>query len=82
VSKIDKLWKKFLGGGVVTYPELIRLMAHHGFKELKGRGGSRKFENSDGLQFAMHEPHPGKELKGYQKKGAREFIKEYLKERR
>jgi HicA toxin of bacterial toxin-antitoxin, len=79
VSRADKLWLKFQGSGTVTYPELVRLMGHNGFQEYKAAGSSgRKFENKDGLQFAIHEPHPEKTLKTYQKVGARKFIKKYL----
>ena len=70
---------KFQGSGTVTYPELVRLMGYYGFQEYKATGSSgRKFENKDGLQFAMHEPHPDKRLKTYQKVDARKFIKQYL----
>jgi len=79
VTKVDKLWLKFQGSGTVTYSELVKLMAYHGFKEITGKGSSRKFENNNGLQHAMHQPHPDNELKTYQKNDARNFIKSYLK---
>ena len=79
MSRINKLWKKFQGFGIVTYHELVKLMAHHGFEEYKkGKGSSRKFENKDGLQFAMHEQHPEKDLKTYQKLAAKKFINDYI----
>jgi len=78
VSRIDKLWKKFQGGGVVTYAELVRLMSHYGFVEIKGTGAKRKFENDKGKQLVIHEPHPDKNLKDYQKKDARKFIREHM----
>ena len=79
MSRANKLWLKFQGSGTVTYPELVRLMGYHGFKEHKKTGSSsRKFENEEGLQFAMHEPHPEKTLKTYQKVNARKFIKQYM----
>jgi len=79
VTKIDKLWSKFQGSGKVTYAELVRLMRYYGFDEYKARGSGRKFVNKYGLQFAIHEPHPSKELKTYQKNGAKNFINQYLK---
>lgn len=78
MTKINKLWLKFQGSGVVTYRELKKLMSVHGFFENKGQGSARIFENKEGLQFGIHEPHPGKDLKTYQKIGARKFIEEYL----
>ena len=55
-------------------------MVHYGFKEYKtGRGSSRKFENKVGLQFAMHEPHPEKDLKTYQELAVRKFLSDYIK---
>lgn len=82
MSKIDKLWKKFQGSGIVTYSELVRLMSYYGFKEIKSKGSARKFENKDGLQFTIHEPHPENDLKAYQKKDARNFIKNFIESKK
>ena len=64
----------------MTYPELVKLMAHYGFKEYRsGKGSSHKFENKAGFQFALHEPHPEKDLKTYQKRTAKKFISDYIR---
>lgn len=81
MTKSDELWLKFQGRGVVTYKELKKLMSAHGFIEYTGYGNSRIFENKDGLQFGIHEPHPGKDLKTYQKNGAQKFIEKYLEKK-
>lgn len=48
-----------------TWDELVRLLAHFGYREHKGKGSRRKFKG-DGLPtLNLHEPHPAKIVKHY-----------------
>ena len=50
-----------------TWNEVQRLLAGFGYEEEAGSGSRRKFINRrSGVVIAMHQPHPGNELKSYQ----------------
>lgn len=51
------------------YDEMVNLLGHFGFVEVKkGKtSGSRvKFENKDGVPIMLHKPHPNGIMKKYQ----------------
>lgn len=70
MAKIDKLIEKLLSGPKdFTWEELIKILAHFGYTELKkGKtGGSRrKFADQNKNVISLHKPHPGNILKHYQ----------------
>jgi len=70
MPKIEKLIEKLLSVPKdFTWEELIKLLAHFGYTELKkGKtGGSRrKFADQDKNIISLHKPHPGNILKHYQ----------------
>lgn len=72
MAKIDKLIAKLLSiPNDFTWDELIRLLSHFGYEEMKtGKtGGSRrKFADADKHIISLHKPHPGTILKNYQVK--------------
>lgn len=70
MSKIEKLLNKFLSNPKdLTWEELIKVLAHYGFKELtkKGKtGGSRvKFVDENKNIVNLHKPHPRNIVKQY-----------------
>lgn len=72
MTKKDKLLGKLLNQqGIFTYRELVTLLSSSGYKELnKGKtSGSRTaFIHDVTLHIIrLHKPHPGNELKRYQK---------------
>jgi len=78
VSKKEKLIGRFLSmPSDFHYDELVKLLGHFGFKEIKqGKtSGSRvRFINSDGIPLMMHKPHPSGLLKHYQMKQIKEIL--------
>ncbi|WP_299672428.1 type II toxin-antitoxin system HicA family toxin [uncultured Polaribacter sp.] len=70
MSKIEKLIAKFLSVPIdLTWNELLKLLAHFGFTEIKKKGksgGSRvKFINSKKQILNFHKPHPDNIVKQY-----------------
>ena len=70
MAKIEKLIEKLLSRPTdFTWEELIKILAHFGYSELKkGKtGGSRrKFRDDANGLIILHEPHPRNILKRYQ----------------
>lgn len=70
MAKIQKLIERLLSKPTdFTWEELIKILAHFGYKELKtGKtGGSRrKFADETKSLIVLHEPHPRNILKRYQ----------------
>ena len=70
MAKIEKLIEKLLSRPTdFTWEELIKILAHFGYSELKkGKtGGSRrKFRDDANGLIILHEPHPKNILKRYQ----------------
>ena len=70
MAKIEKLIEKLLSVPKdFTWEELVKLLAHFGYTELKkGKtGGSRrKFADQYKNIISLHKPHPGNILKHYQ----------------
>ncbi len=70
MAKIDKLIERLLTFPAdFTWEELIKVLAHFGYTELKkGKtGGSRrKFADAQKHIISLHKPHPGNILKRYQ----------------
>lgn len=68
--QIEKLLVRLLSRPTdFTWDELIKILRHFGYKELKkGKtGGSRrKFADETKHLINLHQPHPGKILKRYQ----------------
>ncbi|QTE21871.1 type II toxin-antitoxin system HicA family toxin [Polaribacter cellanae] len=70
MSKIEKLITKFLNiPKDLTWDELIKILAHFGFTEIKKKGksgGSRvKFIDLKNQIINLHKPHPGNIVKQY-----------------
>ncbi|MCE7864970.1 MAG: type II toxin-antitoxin system HicA family toxin [Bacteroidetes bacterium CHB5] len=60
-----------------TWRELVSIMIHFGYSEIKGVGSRRKFHHPQTKAVvSLHEPHPRPVLKAY----AIEIIIEHLKE--
>lgn len=52
-----------------TWNELVALLEGLGFREVrrgKTSGSRRRFVHETAGMISLHEPHPGRELKGYQ----------------
>ena len=69
MAKIEKLIARLLlRPADFTWDELLKVLAHFGFEELKNgkTGGSRrKFANDKKQIIAFHKPHPGNIVKRY-----------------
>lgn len=80
MAQIEKLLKKFLSKPAdFTWEELIKVVSHFGYEELKkGKtGGSRrKFADKAKHIISLHKPHPGNILKHYQIKDVIDALKE------
>lgn len=80
MAKIEKLIAKLLSSPAdFTWDELIKVLAHFGYTELKkGKtGGSRrKFADGNNHIISLHKPHPGNILKHYQVKEVIASLKE------
>ncbi len=80
MAQIDKLLKKLLSKpSDFTWDELVKILKHFGYKELKtGKtGGSRRrFANDQKHVINLHKPHPGNILKHYQVKDVVDALKE------
>jgi len=82
LGKLDKLKQRLKDGtGTITYQELKYLLGQFGYAELKSgkTSGSRvAFWNEEKQDIVrLHKPHPGNELKDYQRK----LIKSHLEEK-
>lgn len=80
MTKKDKRLKKLLDGRTITFPEAVSLLESLNFvKDNKGKtSGSRIlfFRESDGAMIRLHKPHPGIDLKDYQKEEIIKILKE------
>jgi hypothetical protein len=69
MTKKDKLLERFLSmPSDFHYNEMVRLLGHFGYKEVKkGKtSGSRvKFLNEESTPIYMHRPHPSGIMKQY-----------------
>ena len=78
MSKKDKLIARFKSlPSDFHYNELIKLLGHYNFKEVKkGKtSGSRvKFEDDQGVSIYLHKPHPTGLMKRYQLKQVKEIL--------
>ncbi|MBX2895108.1 MAG: type II toxin-antitoxin system HicA family toxin [Cyclobacteriaceae bacterium] len=62
-----------------TWKELVSIMTHFGYTEIKGGGSRRKFYHTQTKSVvSLHEPHPRPVLKTY----AIEIIIDHLKEQK
>ena len=67
MTKINKLIIRFQNKPKnFTWNELVRLLNHFGYDEIRGIGSRRKFINDKHQCIVLHEPHPRKVLKMYQ----------------
>jgi hypothetical protein len=80
MAQIHKLLNKLLSGPAdFTWEELIKVLRHFGYYEMKtGKtGGSRRrFANEKKQVINLHKPHPGNILKHYQVKDVVDVLKE------
>lgn len=80
MARIEKLIVKLLSNPVdFTWDELIKILSHFGYKEIKGgkTGGSRrKFADTHKNLISLHKPHPKLILKRYQIEDVVSFLKE------
>ena len=80
MAKVEKLVAKLLSDPAdFTWDELVKLLGHLGYNELKtGKtsGSRRKFANAEKHIISLHKPHPGEILKKYQIKIIVESLKE------
>lgn len=78
MSKKEKLLARFLQmPRDFHYDEVVKLLGHFGFKEVKkGKtSGSRvRFENTAGVPIMLHKPHPSGIMKQYQLKQIKELL--------
>lgn len=78
MSKTEKLLQRLLSiPKDFTWEELVKLLAHFGFEELKkGKtGGSRrKFADAQKRVIILHKPHPGDIVKEYAIKQVIEYL--------
>ncbi|HEX2627413.1 MAG TPA: type II toxin-antitoxin system HicA family toxin [Chitinophagaceae bacterium] len=69
MAKIEKLIERaLLQPTDFTWEELVKLLNHFGFRELKtGKtsGSRRKFSDDSGYPVYLHKPHPSNTLKPY-----------------
>ena len=70
MSKIEKLIIKLKSNPKdFTWDELIKVLSHYGYHEIKKKGKSggsrRKFINVQASIISLHEPHPEKIIKTY-----------------
>ena len=85
MSKIEKLIQRLLSvPHDLTWEELVKLLTHFGFEELKkGKtGGSRrKFADVQKRVIILHKPHPGNIIKEYAIRQVIEYLieKGYIK---
>lgn len=74
--KRDKLISAIFTHGTVRFDDVVTLLTGLGFAYDGSGAGSRvKFTSASGDRLAIHAPHPGNELKTYQVKAVREFLK-------
>lgn len=83
MGKLDKIIRRLAdGSGTITYRELNFLLVKLGYVELKlGKtSGSRVAFWNASIQdiIRIHKPHPGNELKDYQRK----LIKSHLQDKK
>ena len=80
MAQIDKLLNKLLSKPTdFTWEELVKILAHFGYYEMKkGKtGGSRRrFADDQKHMINLHKPHPGNILKHYQIKDVVDALKE------
>jgi predicted RNA binding protein YcfA (HicA-like mRNA interferase family) len=74
MSKAEKLKRKFKQAkSQFTWPELVTLLTHLGFRQIEGEGSRVAFTN-DTLIIKLHRPHPQKEVKAYAVRLVREVL--------
>lgn len=80
MGKNEKLLERFLTiPADFTWEELVKLLAHLGYVELKkGKtsGSRRKFIDSEKNMILLHEPHPARIVKKYAIKEVLAHLKE------
>ena len=78
MSKIEKALFRLLNRPKdFTWKELILIMSHFDYEEVKGSGSRRKFVNfNKSVAISLHEPHPKRILKRY----AIDLVTNHLKE--
>ena len=79
MGKLEKLLERLKSGtGTITYQELKYLLSNFGYEELstgKTSGSRVAFWNVEKQDIIrLHKPHPGNELKDYQRKLIREHL--------
>ncbi len=70
MSKIEKLLEKFKSVPTeLTWDELLKILNHLGYFEVKKKGGTggsrRKFSNKENDVISLHKPHPSNIVKQY-----------------
>ena len=66
MSRKEKLLAKLLSGQAFSWPELVTLLGHLGYRQLEGAGSRVRFDNGDPLaMILLHRPHPGNQLPHY-----------------
>lgn len=66
MAKIEKLIDRLLSRPAdFTWEELIKILGHFGYSELKSGGSRRKFADNSNNIIALHKPHPQNILKRY-----------------
>jgi predicted RNA binding protein YcfA (HicA-like mRNA interferase family) len=77
MAKIEKLIARLLSYPKnFTWDELVNILSHFGYYELRGGGSRRKFVNAEKDIISLHKPHPGNILKQYQMKDIINHLKE------
>ncbi len=82
MSQVEKLIQRLLTTPKdFTWEELIKVLRHFGYSELKNSGSRRKFVNEKQFLISLHKPHPGNILKTYAIKQVIDHLKEkgYIK---
>ena len=75
MAAIEKLIDRFKQSPKdFTWGELVKLLAHFGYAEKKGKGSRRKFVAQGLPTIILHEPHPKNEVKQYALKDVRETL--------
>ena len=76
-SKQRKIWSSIFTNPIprnLTWNDLLFLLKNIGCDVIEGDGSRVGFEYK-GRRLDLHRPHPGKEIKPYQVKAVREFLK-------
>lgn len=77
MSQVEKLIQRLLSiPKDFTWEELIKVLRHFGYAELRNSGSRRKFVNEKQFLISLHKPHPGNILRTYAIKQVIDHLKE------